>query len=141
MISSRQLPSVFRFNMSPQSSSSSSALINMGIELACVPWSPFSNYSNAFLNPLHRDKAQLDYLQNAYARLAEQCSVKRAESADAKKVKKEEMDKAPKADTPTASQSVEEPQPGCSRSFDFRTLKAVLPDVEDDLIEVNQRGV
>ncbi|KAM7543061.1 hypothetical protein Aperf_G00000006832 [Anoplocephala perfoliata] len=77
------------------------------------------------------DMTQLDYLESAFAHLAEEFPIKQVKSDDIKKVEEVEPSKA---DT-SASQDVEKPQPGCSRSVEFRTLKAVLPDAEDDLIE------
>ncbi|VDO04424.1 unnamed protein product [Rodentolepis nana] len=81
-----------------------------------------------------RDQEQLDYLQSAFSRLCNESNTKQAKSTINEKAKEETMQPGPSTST---SIKVEEepPQPCCSRPSEFRTVKSVFPDIENDLIE------
>ncbi|KAL5970492.1 Activating signal cointegrator 1 complex subunit 2, partial [Taenia solium] len=72
---------------------------------------------------------QLDYLYSAFSRLIEESLTKIANSDGTKEVV------PPSVEEMLRDTVDEQPQPGCSRPPEFRTVKAVLPGTDDDLIE------
>lgn len=94
----------------------------------------------------------MDYLQSAFTQVSDESKAKCAKaSAEKRKAREDEeritkMDEMEQQQGPSSSTSTkplhaegeeEVPQPGCSRPIEYRTIKAVLPDIDDDLIEAS----
>ncbi|KAL5107223.1 Activating signal cointegrator 1 complex subunit 2 [Taenia crassiceps] len=75
------------------------------------------------------DRDQLEYLRGAFSLLIEELLGKHANSDGAKEAI------PPPVEEMLRDRADEQPQPGCSRSPEFRAVKTVLPTTDNDLIE------